>query len=122
MTTDIRVFRYELPTSQENYRHKQIKFGNGFMQRAEDGINRQQIKWNVTFPLIQANDQANGFIHDQNLPFLLSAFSSADPVVWRSPDDPPEGFTYIVNGEISRQYKNDTLVSIEVTLERVYGF
>lgn len=119
---DIRGYRYELPTSQENYRHKQIKFGNGFLQRAEDGINRQQIKWNVTFPLINVANANETYLHSQNLYALLSAFASADPVIWRSPDDPPEGFTYIVNGEISRQYKNDNLVSVQVTLERVYGF
>jgi len=86
VAVDITAYAYELPAEADyEFRQKRIQLGDGYEQRATDGINTIRPTWQVRFPAF--GDTAVAGLPNNNLADLKAALLDVEPVLWQSPED-----------------------------------
>lgn len=90
------------------------QFGDGYMQRAGDGINKKQEAWSITY------DNLNQVDRDALWVFIDSVEMS-DVIEWTAPGDLVEK-KWIIDpeSEISEQAKTGAIYTVSFSLKRIF--
>lgn len=94
-----------------SYKIIEVKYGNGYSQRAGDGFNNNQGSWNVSWGSISATDYST----------LCTAFDAArgiDYFTWAAPGD--AGSKKWVIKQVQRQALAGAIYRVSVTLEQCF--
>lgn len=94
------------------YKYKEVKFGDGYTQRAKDGINNKQQNWDIVWVNVNATEKAT----------ILTAFDTAkgvDYFTWQPPGE-SSSLKFIQTGDLSFAIKSGTLWDISVNLQQVF--
>jgi phage-related protein len=89
----------------------EVKYGNGYTQRAGDGINNNQGTWNIEYDLLTSSE----------LSTVVTAFDTAagvDYFTWQAPGDATSK-KWLVK-EYSRSPRAGDLYSVSAALEQVF--
>lgn len=93
------------------YKILEVKYGNGYSQRAGDGFNNNQGSWNVTWQNVNATDFAT----------LVSAFDAyygVDYFTWTAPGDGASK-KWVVK-QYTRSASSSSVYSVSATIEQVW--
>jgi phage-related protein len=96
---------------QTNYKVLEVKYGNGYSQRAGDGYNSNQASWTVDWSVITSAE----------LSTLVTAFDAAkgsDYFNWQAPGDAASK-KWVVKS-VSRTAMSGSLYQVSATLEQVF--
>lgn len=97
--------------NQTTYKLIEVKYGNGYGQRAGDGYNNNQGSWTVVWSVITANE----------LSTLITAFDTAkgsDYFTWTAPGDSTSK-KWVVK-QYNRSALGGSLYEVSATLEQVF--
>lgn len=90
------------------------QFGDGYMQRAGDGINKQQEAWNITY------DNMNQTERDVIWVFI-NIVEQTEVIEWTAPGDLVEKKWVIdPETEINEQAKSGAIYTVSFKLKRVF--
>lgn len=95
------------PQKQVRFRTRSIKFGDGYEQRAKDGINIIQESWSVTFTLNYSQKEA--------LESILKEAAGVGIVDWQPPGASQQKQWLVRSYQVNRF--SDNLFEIPCTLE-----
>ena len=93
------------------YKLIEIKYGNGYSQRAGDGYNSNQASWNLDWGTISSADLAT----------MVSAFDAAkgsDYFTWTAPGDAVSK-KWVIK-QYTRKAMAGSIYSVAATLEQVF--
>lgn len=99
-------------SASRNYRTLTIKYGNGYEQRAQDGINSIEDTWKVQWSNLSA----------ANFATLTAAFDTAagtDYFTWTAPGDSTSK-KWVLTGQMSKTAKSGNLYEVAATLRQVF--
>lgn len=103
-------------TSAKSFRFATIvaQFGDGYMQRATDGINQKQEGWNVVYDNLQTADR-------DTVQAFIDIVKMAGVIEWTAPGDSTEK-KWVIDPQsvIGETAKAGDLFSINLTLKRVF--
>ncbi len=90
------------------------QFGDGYMQRAGDGINKELENWSITW------DNLNQTERDIIWAFI-DVVQMSEVIEWQAPGDLVEK-NWIIDpeSEIGEQAKSGDIYTVSLTLKRVY--
>ena len=97
--------------AETTYKILEVKYGNGYSQRAGDGYNNVQASWTVTWDNISSSD----------LSTLVTAFDAAkgtDYFTWTAPGD-GSSKKWVVKKH-SRSNRSGAIYSVSATLEQCF--
>lgn len=107
---------YITQTAQKTVKYTTItaQFGDGYLQRAGDGINKKQETWNVTYDNLSQTQRDLLWI-------FIEQVQMSDVIEWTAPGDLSQK-KWIIDPEtdIGEQAKAGEIYSIRLTLKRVY--
>lgn len=76
------------------YRVKVVRYGNGYEQRAKDGINHKVDKWSITWSKMTADDYGT-------LMTAMDASEGTDYFNWQAPGD-ASSKKWVIDGPLNR--------------------
>ena len=90
------------------------QFGDGYMQRAGDGINKKQENWSITYDNLDQTQRDEVWV-------FIEIVEQSDVIEWTAPGDLSEK-NWIIDPEtdINEQAKAGDIYTIRFTLKRVY--
>lgn len=97
--------------STRDYRVLEMHYGNGYSQRAADGLNSVIDSWNVTWENISATDF-------NTVMTALDAAKGTDYFTWTAPGDSTSK-KWIVS-QVSRRMLSGSIYSVSATLKQVF--
>lgn len=103
-------------TSQKAYTFNTIvaQYGDGYMQRAGDGINKKREKWSLIFDNLTQTER-------DTLATFIDQVQMADTIEWTAPGDLTEKkFIIDPESEITEIAKTGDIYSLSLTIMRVF--
>jgi phage-related protein len=97
-----------------NYATLVAQFGDGYMQRAGDGINKKQEMWSITYDNMNQTERDILWI-------FIESVQMSDVIEWTAPGDLAEK-KWIIDPEtkITEQAKAGAIYTVGFTLQRVF--
>ena len=103
-------------TSAKTYKFNTIiaQYGDGYMQRAGDGINKKREKWSLVYDNLTQTER------DQ-LALFIDQVQMADTIEWTAPGDLTEKkFIIDPESEVVEVAKTGDIYSLTLTIMRVF--
>jgi len=100
----------------ETYRVKKAQFGNGYSQRAKDGINNKVQVWQLVFSALDATETAT-------LRDALDSTEGTDYITWTpylSTGSPAEEKRFVLDGQIEYGVLSGDRQDVRVVLQEVF--
>ncbi len=99
---------------QVNYTTMIAQFGDGYMQRAGDGINKKKEVWTILYDNLNQTERDILWV-------FIEQVQMSDVIEWTAPGDLAEK-KWIIDPEstITEQAKAGALYSVTLTLKRVF--
>lgn len=90
------------------------QFGDGYMQRAVDGINDKKESWNITYDNVNLNQRDSIWV-------FIDSVKMSDVIEWTAPGDLLEK-KWIIDpeGTINEQAKTGDIYTVGFTIMRVF--
>lgn len=114
--TQLPLTNFITQTSAKAVRYSTIvaQFGDGYMQRATDGINQKQERWTLLFNNLEQTDR-------DTLQSFIDTVKMSAVIEWTAPGDATEK-NWVIDPQslISETAKAGNVFSITISLKRVF--
>lgn len=103
----------QVSQASRNYRIKAVQYGNGYSQRAKDGINNVQDAWNITYRSLSSTD------YTTLMNALNTYAATGDHFTWTAPIDTVSK-KWILSESVAISKPSGNYYTVSFTLTQVF--